>query len=169
MSLRTLYLLRHGRADREAWSGPDELRPLTPDGRQRVQQQTRVLAGLALGLERIVTSPLTRARQTAEIVAEGLHLQQALLIDEGLAFGSDFTQFSAVLTSHDTVGSLLLVGHEPDLSAHLGRLIGARPDGVDIKKGALACLTVHLGPEGWRGELRWLLPANLLLSLAGKD
>lgn len=169
MSLRTLYLLRHGRADREAWSGPDDLRPLTADGRRRVQQQTRVLANMALGLERVVTSPLTRARQTAELVAEGLRLQDALLFDEGLAFGSDFTQFSAVLTANQAVSTLMLVGHEPDLSAHLGRLIGARPDGVEIKKGALACLAVHQGPEGWRGELRWLLPANLLLALTGKD
>lgn len=169
MSLRTLYLLRHGRADREAWSGPDELRPLTPEGRRRMQQQARVLAGLALGLERIVTSPLTRARQTAEIVADGLRLRDQLLIDEGLAFGSDFTQFAAVLDANEAASTLMLVGHEPDFSAHLGRLIGARPDGVEIKKGALACLTVQRGPKGWQGELRWLLPANLLLSLAGKD
>ena len=67
-----LFFLRHGLADRSAWSGYDDERPLTPYGKERMLAEAETIARLDLGLDAIITSNLTRAQQTTEIVAERL-------------------------------------------------------------------------------------------------
>jgi phosphohistidine phosphatase len=92
-----LYFLRHELAgDRAEWMADDRKRPLTEEGKRRMAGSARALAGLGLGLEAIVTSPLTRARQTAEIAAEGLGMQTKLIEDERLAPGFDTSALAGI-------------------------------------------------------------------------
>ena len=101
-----------------------------------MEREAKTIASLSLGLETIVTSPLLRAKQTAEIVAERLDLRDALVEDPRLGDGFDLEKLSRILVEHDKVAALMLVGHEPTFSLTIGRLIGRAY--VEVKKGALA-------------------------------
>ncbi len=151
-----LYLLRHGLADRSAWNGPDFERPLTPRGVEKMHAEGRRLAAIGLQVDRILTSPLRRTFQTAEIVAS--HLRAPLEVDPRLAPGFGIRQLERVLEEHPGK-TLLLVGHEPDCSMTIGALMGG---GVVVcKKGSLARVDLYaLHPP--RGALVWLLPPKIL-------
>ncbi|HTX58220.1 MAG TPA: phosphohistidine phosphatase SixA [Verrucomicrobiae bacterium] len=155
-----LYFLRHGVApDRETWKGSDEERPLTQAGRERIAREAKRIAQLGLGIEAIVTSPLLRARQTAEIAARKLDLTERLAQDERLALSFDEARLAEVLASYAGVGSLLLVGHEPSMSRTIGRIVGGAA--IELKKGALAGIELA-GLHPPRGTLLLLAPPKLL-------
>lgn len=167
------YFLRHGRADRDRYDGDDDrLRPLVKEGRRRLAATARVLAGLELRFDAIVTSPLVRAEQTAAIIAEGLDLDDRLTVDPRLAPGFGMHELLEVLAAYlaaaraaaDGAGGphrLLLVGHEPDLSLLIGDLTGGD---VVMKKGALARVDID-GRDLRRGGLVWLLQPQVLLGI----
>lgn len=153
MALR-LYFLRHGRAMARAdWSGDDGLRPLTPEGETAMAREARTIAALDLGLEAIVSSPLERARRTAEIVAEAGVAD--VVVDDRLSPGFDLKALRAVVAEHGTPKALMLVGHEPDFSAVIGALIGGGR--VVCKKGGLARVDVT-DASLEEAELVWLVP-----------
>jgi len=156
-----LYFLRHGRAaEADTWHGTDFDRPLTDDGRERMLREARSIAQLVPGLDRIVTSPLVRARQTAEIVAAALKIPDRLVEDERLGAGFDLDRLASILRAHEDARALMLVGHEPAMSATIGRLIGGAD--VELKKGSLARVDL---PDSSRlaGELILLVPPKVLV------
>ncbi len=154
-----LFFLRHGLADRSAWSGADHERPLTPRGKERMKEEADTIARLDLGLDAILTSPLTRASQTAEIVADRLDMHDLLKVDERLSPGFDRADLLAMLEDHDEAESLMLVGHEPDFSWTIESVIGG--GSIVCKKGSLA--RVDLSDAGvLAGELIWLIPPKAL-------
>lgn len=155
-----IYFLRHGKAmARAEWRQADELRPLTAEGERLVAAECAAVARLTGGLEVIVTSPLTRARRTAEIVADALGMRAALVDDERLGHGLDAAVLARVVAAHPGVQSLMLVGHEPDFSATIAELIGGGR--LDMKKGGLARVDVRgTGLDG--GVLAWLLTPGQL-------
>ena len=170
-----LYFLRHGQAgQRSAWVGDDALRPLTEAGRERMVQEATTMRKLGVAPEVIVTSPLARARQTAEVVEEILGLEDHVVEDERLASGFSLDELAGVLAAHlkgDSSGaSVMLVGHEPDFSEIVGRLVGGAD--VLLKKGGLARVDLPLrAPFGGssralegRGQLVWLLQPTVLAS-----
>lgn len=153
------YFLRHGIAvDPEEWSGRDFDRPLTRDGQVRMEREAKAICDLSLDLDLIVTSPLIRAQQTAEIVAERLKGVKPVE-DERLAHGFDVEQLGAILGAHADATSIMLVGHEPTMSATLGRLAGGA--NIELKKGALACIELA-GPSSASGTLICLIPPKVL-------
>jgi phosphohistidine phosphatase len=155
-----LYFLRHGKAEsRSEWRGHDDDRPLTPKGEELVRREARVLRGLDLALDVIVTSPLARARRTAELVAEELGLREGLVDDDRLGSGFDVRRLEQVLATHEQAGAIMLVGHEPDFSAVVAELIGGGQ--IVMKKGGLARVDVT-APIAGGGELVWLLTPPLL-------
>lgn len=160
-SLR-LYFLRHGRADRQAYAGDDDaLRPLVDEGRRRTWATADLLGRLDPQLEAVVTSPLLRARQTAEIMADHLGLRDVLREDAGLGPGCDLPALAAMLASLPSdVRRILLVGHEPDFSQVIGEITGGA---VVMRKGALARVDLTPGRRP-RGELVWLLQPRVVLS-----
>ena len=124
MGLR-LYLLRHGQAANQAeWQGEDAARPLTADGKRKVQRGGATLRALDLNLDLIITSPLVRAQQTAEIVASALGLGARLVMDARLAPGVGPRQLKALLSTYRSASALMLVGHEPDFSETTSHLMG---------------------------------------------
>jgi len=155
-----LYFLRHGiAADRDEWSGDDAERPLTAQGRKCMEHEAKALAHLGIEPDRIVTSPLRRAKETAEIVAERLGLDDRLAEDQRLAEGFDVNALAEMLRTYGDVDCLLLVGHEPDFSHTIGRLIGGAR--IDLKKGGLARVDIA-DAASREGELVWLLPPKVL-------
>jgi phosphohistidine phosphatase len=157
------YFLRHGiAADAGQWDGQDFDRPLTPQGRERMEREARAIAQLSLELEVIVTSPAIRAKQTATIVAERLKMNDRLVEDERLADGFNAERLRGILHDHAGAESVLLVGHEPTMSATIGQLIGRAS--IDLKKGALARVELP-DPAASSGRLIWLVPPKILTAV----
>ncbi|GAB4495325.1 MAG: phosphohistidine phosphatase SixA [Anaerolineales bacterium] len=154
-----LYFLRHGIAeDREKWQGDDTDRPLTEKGRKRLERTAKNIAPLDLELDAIITSPLLRARETAEIMAKILKLKDALREDARLAPGFNLAALKNLLAEHAECKAILLVGHEPDFS----QTIHALTHGVVVmKKGALARVDLD-DVNTLEGHLAWLIPPKVL-------
>jgi phosphohistidine phosphatase len=157
------YFLRHGIAvDPESWTGNDFDRPLTRDGLERMEYEAKAIERLSLDLECIVTSPLLRARQTAEIVAKRLEIEGKLVEDQRLAGGFDLERFGAILTAHADAQSVMLVGHEPSMSMTIGHAIGNAS--VELKKAALAGIELR-DATATAGTLVCLIPPKVLVAL----
>jgi phosphohistidine phosphatase len=151
-----LYFLRHGLAGgREEWQGDDAERPLTKKGLKNMRRQARTLARLNLRLDMIITSPLTRAFQTAEIVARELKMVERLEQDKRLAPGFGRNALEQVLADHPEAKNIMLVGHEPDFSLTSSALTGG--GNVIFKKGGLARVDIT-ATAPLQGSLVWLLP-----------
>ena len=155
-----LYFLRHGlAADRETWTGDDFDRPLTDQGKERMAREAATLVKMSLDLDVILTSPLVRAYQTAEIVAQHMNQTDQLVQDEQLSPGFGSNQLAKILKTYPEAQALMLVGHEPDFSQVIGDLIGGGR--LTCKKGSLAC--VELTDRSLQGNLVWLIPASVLV------
>jgi phosphohistidine phosphatase len=167
-----LLIIRHAVAEeREAWAAtgePDERRPLTPDGRKKMRRAARGLRRVAPSISLLGASPLVRAAQTADIVAEEYGDLQpvtvgALTPDRAPADFLSWLRDAA--PGHDLVA---VVGHEPHLSGLVSWLLTshAKPALVELKKGA-ACLLRFDGDAPRKGHacLEWLLPPRQLRQL----
>ena len=163
-----LFLMRHGPAgNSESWQGDDRLRPLTGKGQQKVRAAADGLKRLDPGVDLLVTSPLARARQTAEIVARALHLPMEER--EALAPGFGLEQLATLLANHPDAQGMMLFGHEPDFSSIIGQLIAApNPAQVEMKKGACCALDLPDPAEAslaGSATLLWLMTARQLALL----
>jgi phosphohistidine phosphatase len=145
-----LYFLRHGEADWPDWKKSDDERPLTKRGKKQMRDVAKFLDRLKVRPNLIVTSPLPRAAQTAEIAAD--YLKAKLRKDELLAPGFGPSKLRTVLKRHRAKG-LMLVGHEPDFTQVISELTGAS---LKLSKGGVALLDVD--PESEEGKLLWLFP-----------
>ena len=145
-----LYFLRHGEADWPGWTKPDDERPLTDFGKKEVRQLGKFLNRLKVKPDLIVTSPLPRALQTAEVAAE--ELKTKLRQDEALEPGFGISELSTVLKRHRSK-ALILVGHEPDFSSVISALTGGF---VKMSKAGVALIDID--PETEKGRLLWLFP-----------
>ncbi len=149
-----LYLVRHGvAANRNEWKGNDADRPLTPEGKEQMQQVAAGIAKLGLNLDAILTSPFVRSNETAEIVAKRLGMTDKLTQDPRLEYGFGKKKLRKILSDYANAQGLMLVGHEPDFSKLIRKLTGGR---VVLDKGGVACVTVP-DADTLDGELRWLI------------
>lgn len=166
-----LYLLRHGlaAADDDPAVTHDSQRPLTDKGVKRMRRAARGLRRLDIDFDAILTSPLLRARQTADIVAATLGMESRLEEISGLAPESSVEHLLFGLTRYQDRGHLLLVGHQPLLGQTLASLIagsqGAKLD-FDLRKGSLCKIAIDGLPTTRPGTLHWLLTAKQLRLLA---
>lgn len=156
-----VYLLRHAAALPlgEAIKS-DADRPLTAQGKLKMRRAARGLKAMGVRWDRICTSPLLRARQTAQVVAE-VYAWPATRIEEQEALqpGGNPREIMALLAGQNRNARVLLVGHEPDLSRLASTLLSGSPThvGVSLKKGGLARIDVTEMPPKGRGLLRYLL------------
>jgi len=137
-----LYILRHGIAVEPGTAGiPDDERLLTKKGEKRMRQIARGLRLLDLKLERIVTSPLPRARATAEIVADELDARELLEVSNVLQTGAAAATIQRYLRDR-AEDRIMIVGHNPTLSDLVSLLVlGApQPSLCELKKGGIAAL-----------------------------
>lgn len=157
-----LYLIRHGVAEARGDAWPDDgKRPLTADGMSRMRKAVRGLSRLGVLVDVILTSPLVRTRQTAEVVAAGLDPRPSIVNVESLAPGGSFAAVIADLEKHARKSRIALVGHEPAIGELAARLIGSRHP-FEFKKGAVCRIDFHILPPAGPGDLRWFMPPRVL-------
>ena len=145
-----LCFLRHGEADWPNWKKSDDERPLTDFGKKEMRDVGKFLARLKVRPDLIVTSPLPRASQTAEIAAE--YLKAKLREDELLAPGFGLSELKTILKRH-RAKVIMLVGHEPDFTTVISGLTGAS---LKLSKAGVALVEMDPGSE--EGKLLWLFP-----------
>ena len=165
-----LYLMRHGIAVAADQPGTqsDSERPLTPKGIKRMRRAARGLRRLGISFDVILTSPLVRARQTAEIVAESLGLEAQLEEISELAPESSVDHLISGLTRFQDKEHLLLVGHNPLLTHASSFLITGKKETsfeIELKKGGLCCIEIDGLPPGTPGTLHWFLTPKQLRQL----
>lgn len=165
-----LYVLRHAIAVERGspdYAADDSARPLTEDGIQKMRRGARGIRRMGLDFDLILTSPYRRARQTAEIVADALDALERMEIFSPLA--ADVAPEEAVAQAAERAAgseSVLLVGHEPQLSEIGSILLAGNTElGLQLKKGGLFKLECsRIGPGS--GTLEWWLTAKQLRQLA---
>src|SRR3982074_1875192 len=148
-----IYFLRHGEADWPDWEKPDDERPLTKRGKKEMHEVGAFLKRLKVRPEVIVTSPLPRASQTAEIAGE--YLKGKCREDKLLAPGFGRQELERLLKKYPAE-SLMVVGHEPDFTQTISQLTGAS---LKLSKAGVALLEVD---RSWRNaRLLWLFPPKI--------
>jgi phosphohistidine phosphatase len=155
-----LILLRHGKAEDFNVEG-DFSRSLVEKGRDQARNAARVLKSAGELPHIVLTSPLVRARQTADEFCQSAGIPGATL-QSWLACGMSPETAMRELAAFQDFKSVAIVGHEPDLSKLLEWLLGASAGSMEMKKGALAC--VHINPAARFGSLAFLIPPALIKS-----
>jgi phosphohistidine phosphatase len=157
-----LYLIRHGVAEERGEKWPDDAkRPLTADGIRKLRKVARGLARLGVRLDVVLTSPLVRTRQTAEVVAAAFEPRPHMINVDSLAPGGAYPAILADLEKHARRSHVALVGHEPGIGELAARLIGSRHP-LTFKKGAVCRIDVDSLPPNGPGDLRWFLTPRVL-------
>jgi phosphohistidine phosphatase len=161
-----LYLVRHGVAEERSVKWPDDSkRPLTSDGMSKMKKSSRGLARVGVRIDVVLSSPLIRTRQTADILSAELDGHPTIVNLESLAPGATYPALVADLEKHARKATrIALVGHEPGIGELAARLIGSRHP-IEFKKGSIARIDVDEIPPNGPGDLRWLLPSKFLRSL----
>lgn len=152
-----LYVVRHGIAVDGGEGIPDASRPLTDKGRRRFQKTARAFAKLGDKLDLILTSPLVRAVQTAEILAGAAdHGEVAVLEELDPKFDVDSVR-AAIQSRAGKAGAVAIVGHEPQLSSLLAALSGVPQADIDLKKGSIVRIDASAVTDGTPVDPRWWL------------
>jgi phosphohistidine phosphatase len=158
----SLYLIRHGVAAERGEAWPDDSkRPLVQRGVVRLRQAAAALTGLKVSFDVILTSPLARARQTADLLAAGLSSHPPIHTIESLSPGGSYAAFLDDLARHSRRSHIACVGHEPDLGQFAARLLGAKRP-IEFKKGAICRIDLDALPLGGAGHLRWFVTPRML-------
>jgi phosphohistidine phosphatase len=148
----TLFLLRHASAGtRRANPLLDVKRPLDKDGKAQCLQLAHVLNALKVNFDLVVSSPLKRSLQTAQLIATETGYEQEVVISNALAPSATFAQFQHLLHECSSAEDILVVGHNPNITQFLGQLLGVcAPDGpepsparIRLRKGSLARVSLQ--------------------------
>lgn len=165
-----LFILRHASAGtRRANPLVDVKRPLDKDGKKHCFYLAHVLNSMKIGFDLVVSSPLKRSLQTAQFVATETGFEQNVLISNALAPAATYGQFQRLLRECEDRENVLVVGHNPNITAFLGYLIApsvpasSDPDNarVRLRKGSLARLSLQRGPA----TLQWLIDPRVVRGL----
>jgi len=151
-----LYFVRHATAARKStWRKEDDLRPLTRGGRTRFRTAAQSLvAASALGPSRILTSPLVRAVQTADILSQALGGGVPVEKEWRLGHAFDVDDLRAILAQPSQEKSLAIVGHNPSMCEVLSHITGGSL--LDLRKGSIALVDIT----------DWKMPSGVLIWLA---
>jgi phosphohistidine phosphatase len=162
MAVLELYLVRHGIAAERGPEYPDDSkRPLTGKGISALRKEAKALDALGVSFDLIISSPLTRTRQTADVLAEYLGGKAAVVLSDALAPAGTPAAVMQEIGRHPRKTRVALVGHEPNIGELAGRLIGARSP-IQFKKGAICRIDFDVLPPKALGQLIWFLPPRLL-------
>jgi len=164
-----LYLIRHAIAVNRGDPGvlSDEARELTPVGIKKMRKNALALSRMDLNLNEIWTSPLVRALQTADILAEELSTTPRVREIKDLAPGGNHNALIDQLGKNRGLEEAALVGHEPDMGELATRLIvGTNVGTIRFKKGGAACIEIDEFKPPARGDLLWLLTPKQMAWMA---
>jgi phosphohistidine phosphatase len=159
-----LYLVRHAIAAERGEAWPDDTkRPLTSKGTSRMREVAKGLRDLRVSIDVILTSPLVRAKQTAEILAAGLDPSPPVAVVAALAPGVSPAKAIHALPAFHKMRRIAIVGHEPDLGELAAWLIGAKSP-LPFKKGGVCRIDIGATPAPGRGQLIWMATPAMLRS-----
>jgi phosphohistidine phosphatase len=160
-----LYLIRHGLAEERGDAWPDDTkRPLTEDGMSRLRRAARALVRLGVPVDVVLTSPLVRTRQTAELLAAAFAPRPSIVSVDALAPGGTSAAVATEIEKYSRRPHIFLVGHEPAIGELAAWLIGAK-NPIEFKKGGICRIDVESGPMRGSGALRWMLTPKILRAL----
>lgn len=166
MATLQLYLIRHGTAaDRGPDYPDDSKRPLTSRGIASLRREAKGLNALGVAFDVIITSPLLRTRQTADVLADLIQTKPPVTASDALAPAGTPAAVIQEIGRHARLGRIALVGHEPNLGELAARLIASRAL-MPFKKGAICRIDFEVLPPKGVGALRWFLPPKVLRKLA---
>jgi phosphohistidine phosphatase len=155
-----LYFLRHGKAGEYRPDDPnDDARELTDAGLAELRAAALLWRRLNLRPDLVISSPLPRAVQTANLLIEGVGLNREPIVDDRLRPGAEWAGLARAMAADRDARRVMFVGHEPDLSTAVELLTGARA--VRLRAGGVACVEFPGIPEPGAGELAWLLDPDL--------
>jgi phosphohistidine phosphatase len=162
-----LFLFRHGEAGKRLQSGSKDFdRPLTSTGQKEIESISISLKKLKINFDRIITSPLKRAHQTAVIVSNVFAIEDRVEDWGELKPEGNRLELYKKLSQLKSDLSLLIIGHQPYLSEMIGDLIfhhdGDNDPRIILKKSGLAKIVITSFMPTMKGELRWLLSPKLL-------
>ena len=165
-----LLIIRHAIAeDRDDFAKtgkPDDLRPLTADGRAKMIHCAQGLREITPEISVLASSPLTRARETAEIVADEYGIEIRSTTD-ALGPEAEFSEFIAWIGDRTEHPVVAVVGHEPHLSKLATWLIsGVEESHVELKKGGACLISFKGAPKKGSGTLEWALHPSHLRTIA---
>ena len=162
-----LFILRHGETGRSsATARDDSKRALTVEGEKEIKDISKGIKGLGIEFDYIFTSPLLRAKQTAELVSKTIvPKNQIKEMDELKPEGSKLQLYNK-LSNLKQDSSVLIVGHEPYLSELIGETISSGECRIDLKKAGFARIRVTNILPKLKGELRWLFTPKHLKRMA---
>jgi len=157
-----LLIVRHATAaSADDPETPDADRPLTREGRKRFKKAARGLAEVMSAPDLLLTSPLRRAQETAEILGKVWDITP---VEEPLLAGGTPESLLASAAAHEEHAMVAVVGHEPDVSRLLAHLLGGAGDRLSFKKGGAALVELDDEAPG-AGCLLWFMPPRLLRAL----
>jgi phosphohistidine phosphatase len=166
MAMLEVYLIRHGLAAERGKEWPDDSkRPLTPEGLVSLRKEARALNKLEVTFDQIVSSPLVRTRQTADVFSEVLKGHPEIVLSDALAPAGTPAAIIQEIGKHVRKARLALVGHEPNLGELAGELIGARA-ALEFKKGGICRVDFDVLPPKGTGRLRWFVTPKMLRKMA---
>ena len=162
-----LYILRHATAEEAASSGDDGARKLTERSREKMRGAAAGLRAMGLKFDVILTSPLARAAETAELVAAAYENTPPPQVLPELATGVAATDAIAALRSFARHDNVMIVGHEPQLSSIASILLTGAMDVAHLKLKTGGCIAIDLPTRFERGggELRWMLTHRQLRTM----
>ena len=162
-----LYIVRHAIAIPHGTPGvKEDDRPLTKDGIRKMNEAARGLRKLGGIPDAILSSPLPRAKQTAEILVQFLGKQIPLHLTDALAPSGSHSEVYREIRRHQKLDSLMLVGHQPSLGEIAGEIVWGSPEHyVELKKGGACAIDIEGMTPVPRGSMLWLLTASILRSL----
>ena len=139
----------------------DSKRPLTAEGIARLRKEAKALEGLGVGFDQILSSPLVRARQTADVFAEELKGKPPIANTDALTPAGSPGAVIQELGKHMRKARIALVGHEPNMGELAAFLIGAKV-ALPFKKGAICRIDFSVFPPKGKGELCWFVTPKML-------
>lgn len=162
-----LFLVRHAAAVERDGDVPEEWRYLTPEGRKLFRKTARTMANEGVTPDLIITSPLLRAVQTADVLAETLAYGGPLVARGELQPGFDPEALCGLLDECRSLRELVLVGHEPDLSGLVASLLNLSGDFSFKKGGAIRLKIDPADPQG-TVAFKWLAVGSTLTTTPEK-
>jgi phosphohistidine phosphatase len=156
-----IYLLRHGIAEDRSASGRDSDRRLAEEGRKKLRRVLECAHAAGVSPSLILTSPYSRALETAEIAARELGYEGKLVRTEALVPDASPEQMWQEIREHRAEPCLLAAGHEPLFSSAVAYLLGSTRVIVNFRKGALVRIDVENFGSEPAGTLQWMITAGL--------
>ncbi len=172
--MKELLVLRHAKSRRTPYDADDVTRPLNKRGERSAPAMGRILARAGLVPDLIISSPASRAFRTAELAAEAMGYTGEVRVEGRFYFESIESVFRALRGLSDSVGRLLIVGHNPTFEELVWRFVCDNPavGGAGLRLPTACLVLVNLFVDRWSqaspgcGQIEWSMPPRLALKIA---